>query len=141
MSCLARGRARSLVVQGHLTHTDWCMHAQNLDRLGSERLRQHAKTNPLYARVFFGARRRFGLSLPEVVLCDVVVVLSRKTGWCFASRAYLAGLLGISERSVRRSITQLEEKKLLERKTGSPRQLRATMLWISECQADDVAGQ
>ena len=95
---------------------------------------------PRYAHVFFGARLRFDLSLAEATLCDIVVVLSRKTGWCFASRAYFARLLGTSERTVRRSVARLIELKLLERRVSDARQLRTTMLWISECQADDVAG-
>ncbi len=113
---------------------------QPLATLTANRARRLVKTNPRYSRVFFGARLRFDLTLLEAVLCDVVHVLSRKTGWCFASRAYFARLLGSSERTVRRSIARLIELKLLERKEGAPRQLRATMLWISECQADDRAG-
>lgn len=113
----------------------------SLSSTGEERLRRLAQTNPRYAKAFFGARRRFDLTLTEVVLCDVVQVLSRKTGWCFASRAYLSGLLGVSERSVRRAVHRLIEKKLLERHPEEQRQLRTTMLWISENQADDVSGQ
>lgn len=111
-----------------------------ISELGQDRLRQLAKTNPRYARVYFDARRRFDLTLAEVVLCDVIQVLSRKTGWCFASRAYLAGLLGVSERSVRRAVSRLIEIKLLERHPKDTRQLRTTLLWITENQADDVAG-
>ena len=107
----------------------------------TQTLRRLSKTNPRYAKLYFGACLRFDLSLTEATLCDVVVVLSRKTGWCFASRVYLAHILRVSERSVRRMVTRLEELGLLERRKGHPRQLRATMLWISECQADDVAGQ
>ena len=102
--------------------------------------RRATKTNPRYAKLYFGACLRFDLTLTEAALCDVVVVLSRKTGWCFASRTYLAHILRVSERSVRRMVTRLEELRLLERRAGEPRQLRATMLWIAECQADDVAG-
>jgi len=108
--------------------------------LASTRARQLSKTNPRYSRVFFGARLRFDLTLTETVLCDIVQVLSRKTGWCFASRAYHARLLGTSERTIRRSVSKLIKLKLLERHEKDPRQLRTTMLWISECQADDVAG-
>ena len=102
--------------------------------------RRYTKTNPRYAHLYFGARLRFDLTLAEAVLCDVVTILSRKTGWCFASRAYLATILGVSERQVRRMVTRLEELNLLERHQGNPRQLRATLLWITECQADDQAG-
>lgn len=113
---------------------------QNVRGLAAERHRRATNTNPRYARVYFGARLRFDLTLAEAVLCDVVVVLSRKTGWCFASRAYLATILGVSERQVRRMIARLEAEKLIERRDGQPRQVRATMLWIAECQADDQAG-
>lgn len=102
--------------------------------------RRAAKTNPRYAHVYFGARLRFDLTLAEATLCDIVVVLSRKTGWCFASRAYLATILGMSERQVRRMITELSTKSLLERHSSDQRQVRATMLWITECQADNQAG-
>lgn len=108
--------------------------------LTAARHRRATNTNPRYAKVYFGARLRFDLTLTEAVLCDVVVVLSRKTGWCFASRAYLGVILGVSDRQVRRMLTRLEEEKLIERRHSKARQVRATMLWIAECQADDQAG-
>lgn len=112
----------------------------SISKLAASKLSQVSRTNPLYARVYFGARRRFELTIAEAVLCDVVTVLSRKTGWCFASRAYLTSLLGVSERSLRRMLTRLTEKGLIERHQGNERHLRVTMLWITENQADDVAG-
>lgn len=114
---------------------------QSIGDLSTERFRQVAKTNPRFAKAYFGARRRFDLSVAEVVLCDVIFILSRKTGWCFASRGYLARLLGLSERSIRRMIARLEEKRLIERHPGDERQLKTTLLWITENQQDDLAGQ
>lgn len=108
--------------------------------LANERLRAHTRTNPRFAKVYFGARIRFDLTLGEVVLCDLIEILSRKTGWCFASRGYLGTLLGVSERSVCRMVARLEEKRLIERHPGDERQLRPTMLWITENQQDDLAG-
>ena len=118
---------------------EWMTHS--IMRITNDPARRFTRTNPRYAKLYFGACLRFDLTLTEAALCDVVVVLSRKTGWCFASRAYLACILRVSERSVRRMITRLNDLKLLERKSGNPRQVRATMLWIAECQADDVSGQ
>lgn len=107
----------------------------------SQHTRRHLITNPRYAKVYFATRIRFDLTLTEATLCDVIVVLSRKTGWCFASRAYLATILGVSERSVRRMLTRLADLGLVERHPKRVRQVRATMRWIAECQADDLAGQ
>ena len=117
------------------------MNQSPLTSITTRRAHQLARTNPRYARAFFGARRRFDLTTPEVVLADVICVLSRKTGWCFASREYLASLLGVSERSLRRMLARLKAQKLIESDLKRPRQLRVTLLWITENQADDVAAQ
>lgn len=71
-------------------------------------------SRPRYVRIDFDVRRRLNLTLTEYALLGMVEVLSRKTGWCFASRGYLAETLGISDRSVRRALAQLRERGLVE---------------------------
>jgi len=68
-----------------------------------------------YGRVYFALRDRFGLSTPECLLIDVIDTLSRRTGRCYASRRYLAATIGVSIRSLRRSVGRLETHGLLER--------------------------
>lgn len=87
------------------------------------------KTNPIYGRVFFALRKQFGLSASECLLLDVIDTLSRRTGWCFASRAYLAGLLGVSTRSVQRMIARLLDHGLVERRAEPASQLRPSRRW------------
>lgn len=90
----------------------------------------HVKTNPLYGRVFFGLRQHFELTASECLLADVVMILSRKSGWCFASREYLAGLLGISTRTLQRMLARLKERELIEHHPRDARRLRPTGRWM-----------
>lgn len=87
------------------------------------------RTNPTYGRVFFALRRRFGLSALACLLVDVIETLSRRAGWCFASRDYLASLLGVSVSSVKRLLAELEGKDLVERCRTSLWQVRPTERW------------
>lgn len=87
------------------------------------------RAGPTYGRVFFELRARFDLSTPACLLADVVDTLSKRTGWCFASRAYLAGLLGVSVRTVKRLLASLRERGLVEHRPGDPRQVRPTERW------------
>lgn len=90
------------------------------DKRGPELFR----SNPTYARVYFALRRHYNLTISECLLLDVIEILSRRTGWCFASREYLAGLFGVSPRSIQRMIARLTDENLLERNPANIRQLR-----------------
>jgi DNA-binding MarR family transcriptional regulator len=104
------------------------------------------RTNPTYGRVFFALRRRFGLSAQACLLVDVIETLSRRTGWCFASRDYLASLLGVSVSSVKRLLAELEGKELVERHPADARQVRPAERWrrarlvCESGQSDPTAG-
>lgn len=87
------------------------------------------RTNPTYGRVFFELRVHFSLTTNACLLADVVDTLSRRTGWCFASRDYLSSLLGVSLRSTKRLLALLREKGLVEYQPGNPRQIRTTERW------------
>lgn len=83
-----------------------------------------------YGRVYFNLRRHFQLTASEALLTDVIDTLSRRTGWSFASKRYLASTLGVSERSVMRMIEKLDERGLVERKQGRRGlELRASERW------------
>ena len=82
-----------------------------------------------YGRVFFDLRSRLDLTVHGCLLLDVIDSLSRKTGWSYASRGYLANLLGCSPRSLRRLISSLVEKKLLEIHKDDARKLRTASRW------------
>ena len=98
-------------------------------RLIEHPARPVARTNPTYGRVFFALRLHFGLSVNACLLADVIETLSRRTGWCFASREYLEGLLGVSPRSLRRLLHELEVRGLVERDRTRRRQIRPTPRW------------
>jgi len=74
-------------------------------------------------------RRRFGLTAMECLLADVISTLSRKSGWCFASREYLASLLGVSTRTLQRMLAVLKERELIEQHPHDTRRLRPTNRW------------
>ena len=84
------------------------------------------RTNPVYGRVFFVLCREFDLTVTECLLVDIVTTLSKRTGWCFASRGYLADLLGISTRSLRRTLAALTKRGIVEPHPRDIRQLRTT---------------
>ena len=90
-----------------------------------------------YGRVYFELRKEFGLSVSEALLLDVIGTLSKRTGWCYASRAYLADMLGLSERSTRRMISELSERGLVVRHASHSRWVRPTGLWITRGQPGD----
>ena len=92
-------------------------------------------TNPSYGRVFFALRQHFRLSSSECLLADVISILSRKSGWCFASREYLANLLGISTRTLQRMLARLKERDLIEQHPHDTRRLRPTDHWVSTFQS------
>ena len=97
-----------------------------------ESSQNRAPLNPAlrYGRVFFDLRRRFDLSIGECLLIDVRETLSQRTGWSYASRAYLASIFGVSTRSIRRLIARLAEIDLIEIGGGRRRQLRPTPRWL-----------
>ncbi len=93
-----------------------------------------------YGRVFFNLRRHFQLTSGEALLADVIDTLSRKTGWSFASKRYLASTLGVSERSLQRMLDKLVESGLVERKRGRRGiELRVTERWSAARATDGPA--
>ena len=82
-----------------------------------------------YGRVFFEARADLGLSTQEYLLADVIYTLSRRTGWCYASRSYLGRMLGVSVRQVQRHLSSLRNKGLVESDAAHSRQIRTTSAW------------
>ena len=87
-----------------------------------------------YGRVDFTLRKRFDVSIAEALLLDVTGTLSRRTGWCYASRAYLGDMLGLSVRQVRRLLSSLEGRGLLERHPKNLRWVRPVELWTTSGQ-------
>ncbi len=95
-----------------------------------ESLVRERRRGPLrYGRVFFDVRKHLDLSVEECLLLDVIETLSRRTGWCYASRGYLADLLGVSKRSLQRMLRRLMDRELLESRKRRSRQLRVTVRW------------
>jgi GTP cyclohydrolase III len=99
-----------------------------------------ALVNPAlkYGRVYFVLRRELRLSALECLLLDMVETLSRRTGWCFASRQYLAGLLGVSVRSVQRMLERLKSRGLVEVHPTDPVRVRPAPAWRSAKRALDL---
>lgn len=84
-------------------------------------------TGPLlYGRVYFVLRHRFDVSLSACLLSDVIFTLSRRTGSCYASKAYLARIFRVSVRSIHRDLTELEAVGLIVREGAL---IQTTPLW------------
>jgi DNA-binding MarR family transcriptional regulator len=100
---------------------------------GVERHRSRLPSNPAlkYGRVYFVLRRELRLSALECLLLDMLETLSRRTGWCFASRQYLAGLLGVSVRSVQRMLDRLKSRELIEVDPTDSVRVRPAPAWRS----------
>jgi hypothetical protein len=89
------------------------------------------KRRPRYTMVLHQVREKFELSLTTYTIVDSIHKLSSSDPnyrWCVMSKADLGDFLKVHERTVFRSITEAEEKALIER--GEHGGLRATEKWI-----------
>jgi biotin operon repressor len=71
-----------------------------------------------YTTIWHAVRRKLELSVIEYVVADVIHGLSGSRGpvpgWCFASRATLGELVGLTRQGVDKVIDRLAEKGILE---------------------------
>ena len=89
------------------------------------------KRRPHYTMVLHPVREKFDLSLNTYGIIDSIHKLSSSDPnyrWCVMSKADLGEFLKVHERTVFRSITEAEEKGLIEK--GEHGGLRATETWI-----------
>ena len=86
---------------------------------------------------FYDLRRELGLSANEYLVADVVDHLSGTkslvSGWCYASRGYMARTIGVSRRTVQSVVARLESKGILERHPTQRALLRSTERWRTCC--------
>jgi hypothetical protein len=87
-----------------------------------------------YTTINHIARERFGLSLEEYCVADLVHNLSHNPkntipGWCHAAKPTLGTMLGISRPSIFRHIKKLLSLKLLEQNPDQRELLRSTSKW------------
>lgn len=87
-----------------------------------------------YTTILHDARVSLGLSLNEYCIADCIHRFasnpdSKVPGWCYASKQYMAGELGLTKEWVIKTISRLEEKGLLE-KSEDGRLLRMTKKWF-----------
>lgn len=68
------------------------------------------------------------LTCNEYILCDMIYMLSRESGWCHASKEYLADQVGLSRRSVINLINKLTDTGFLIKEEKTMK-LRATNKW------------
>lgn len=93
-----------------------------------------------YTTINHKAQQKLGLTLTEYCLADLVYHLGnnpKRTGWCDASKAYLADAIGVTERGIFKMLTKLEEDGLITR--GESRLIRTTEKWYEEAVAKDPA--
>ena len=86
-------------------------------------------------------REKFDLSLTAYAIVDSIHKLSSSDPnyrWCVMSKADLGEFLKVHERTVFRSITEAEEKGLIER--GEHGGLRATETWIKAVEIYSLKG-
>lgn len=67
-----------------------------------------------YARVYWNSFGEFDLNVTEVVLLALIWSLSQKTGWCWASKSYLAKSIGVTRQTIGKYTKSLSAKRLIE---------------------------
>lgn len=88
---------------------------------------------PIYTVIIHEAKTRMNLTVNEYVLADSVHKLSGNhsatSGWCHASKAHLARVLGVSERSIFSLLNKLRDSGVVETHPDRPSLLRTTRKW------------
>lgn len=88
-----------------------------------------------FCTVDFKKKRELRLTLNEYVLLDIAFHLSARTGWCYASKDYLADTLDISRQSVFNLINKLIKNNWIE-KDSATKSIRTTEKWQSNYSED-----
>jgi len=66
-----------------------------------------------YYKLWWGAIHQFNLSPTEALLLGLIDGLSRRIGWCYASKKSLAKTLNVSMQTIYNTMKKLSEKGLL----------------------------
>jgi len=66
-----------------------------------------------YDSIFWATVKEFDLSPVEVLLTALIFGLSKKRGYCFASKDYLAKIINVSDGTVFNNLRKLKEKGLI----------------------------
>jgi hypothetical protein len=84
-----------------------------------------------YLRIWLSSLEKFGVSVSDAALLMLVLVLSSKKGFCYASKKSLGKILGVSSVTIHAKINKLRWKGLLE--SVDPGGGMATSCWkVSE---------
>ena len=67
-----------------------------------------------YVKIWWRVVKEFNLSPTETLLMVLIDGLSRKTGWCYASKSRLAQTINVSDQTVYSALNKLHSKELLE---------------------------
>lgn len=71
-------------------------------------------TTDLYSPFFWCVLKKFKLTPNKALFLTYIESLSRKNGWCFASRETIAKTLNLSEPTIYKIIKDLKNSNLLE---------------------------
>ena len=91
--------------------------------------------NVRYVTVLFDVRDKLAISNNEYILCSIIHKLSFKTGFCYASKKYLAEQINVTEQGLYKILNRLIEKGLIIRQGGTA-YLKATEKFIIESEID-----
>lgn len=92
-------------------------------------------SNVRYITILFDVRDNFGITNNEYILCSVIHKLSLKTGFCYASKKYLAEQVNVTEQGLYKMLNRLIEKGLIIRQEGTAF-LKASDYFILESELD-----
>lgn len=84
-----------------------------------------------YTRIFDHVRRKYELSANEYIIIDLISRLSKRKGYCWASREWLADQIGVSRQGVHKIIQRLIDRGLLA-KTHSKKLITNIDTWDME---------
>lgn len=72
-----------------------------------------------YTKIFGKVMKKYGLTPNEYMLVDLISRLSQKKGYCWASRDWLAGEIGVTRQGLHKMVQRMVEKGMLFRTKGA----------------------
>ena len=90
-------------------------------------------TGPRFSTILYDARQKLGIAAIDYLTADIINKLSgphsKVSGWCYASKPYLANQLGVARRTMFDVIARLKKEGLVESHPERAQLLRTTRKW------------
>jgi DNA-binding PadR family transcriptional regulator len=86
--------------------------------------------SPKYVKVYLPMLVELDIRSTAANLLLIIDLLTRKEGYCYASKTYLAKALNVTEPTIYNALNKLEERDLIIREHGS--QYKTSRIYVSE---------